>query len=279
MSDDTAISRFAYEVRPTRVLFAPGAVRELTFELDALGFRRALVVSSPGRLAKLPPLDELLGESLVGVLDVAVEHVPTGVVATALAEVRRRNPDVCVSVGGGSPIGLGKAIARETGLPLVAVPTTYSGSEMTSIWGVTDHNGKRTGRDPRVAPRAVVYDPDLTLSLSPEMSAASGMNAMAHAVEALYAARASPIASDDSSASRRSRAEYTADMSGNRAPNRSSLAPTSGFCPVRLIWSSITISAPWANPVFTPPAALVRIRVLTPSTPSTRTANVTVRAS
>jgi len=188
-----SISRFAYDLRPTRVLFAPGALYELSSELDALGVRRALVISTPGRAAELPAFSELLGEKLVDVFDGAVEHVPTGVVATALDAARRCNADVCVSVGGGSAIGLGKAIARETGLPLVAVPTTYSGSEMTSIWGVTDHSGKRTGRDPRVAPRAVVYDPDLTLGLSPAVSAASGMNAMAHAVEALYAANASPI--------------------------------------------------------------------------------------
>jgi maleylacetate reductase len=103
--------------------------------------------------------------------------------------------DGCVSVGGGSAIGLGKAIALEHGLPVIAVPTTYAGSEMTPIWGLTDRGAKRTGRDPRVLPASVLYDPDLTLTLPGGLSATSGMNAIAHAVEGLYAPDASPIIS------------------------------------------------------------------------------------
>ncbi|MES9893988.1 MAG: iron-containing alcohol dehydrogenase, partial [Candidatus Thiodiazotropha endolucinida] len=89
--------------------------------------------------------------------------------------------DACLAVGGGSTIGLGKAIALETGLPLIVVATTYSGSEMTPIWGLTENGVKKTGRDPRVLPRAVIYDPQLTIGLPVGISAASGMNAIAHA--------------------------------------------------------------------------------------------------
>jgi maleylacetate reductase len=189
-----AVTPFIYELRPTRVVFAPDAFAELPVELHRLNADRALVVSTPRRLASLPALSSLLGSRLAAVFDGAVEHVPIDVVARALEQRAAANADVCVAIGGGSSIGLGKAIARETGLPLVAVPTTYSGSEMTSIWGVTGANGKQTGRDPRVAPRVVLYDPLLTRDLPPIVSAASGMNAMAHAVEAMYAANASPVA-------------------------------------------------------------------------------------
>jgi maleylacetate reductase len=187
-------SRFTDDLRQSRVVFAFGALRDLSTELDALGAERALVITTRGRLASLPSLTELLGDRLVGVFVDAVEHVPVATVDAAREELARSGADVCVAIGGGSSIGLGKILARDTGVTLVAVPTTYSGSEMTSIWGITDENGKRTGRDPRVAPRVVVYDPELTLALSPDISAASGMNAMAHAVEALYATNASPMA-------------------------------------------------------------------------------------
>lgn len=98
---------------------------------------------------------------------------------------RARRADGCVAVGGGSTVGLGKAIALETGLPIVAVPTTYAGSEMTPVWGLTEDGRKRTGRDPRVLSRSVVYDPDLTADLPVTLSVTSGVNALAHAVEAL----------------------------------------------------------------------------------------------
>nr|ART89756.1 alcohol dehydrogenase [uncultured bacterium] len=98
-------------------------------------------------------------------------------------------------IGGGSAIGLGKAVALTSGLPLIVVPTTYAGSEMTSIYGITDGGVKRTGRDPRVLPRTVLYDPTLTMSLPSNLSASSGMNAIAHCVEALYAQDGNPVIS------------------------------------------------------------------------------------
>ena len=108
---------------------------------------------------------------------------------------REAHADCCVPVGGGSTIGFAKAIALATGLPIVAVPTTYSGSEMTTIWGISEGGAKKTGRDPKVLPKTVIYDPELTLDLPPAVSAASGMNAIAHCVEALYAHDGNPIVS------------------------------------------------------------------------------------
>ncbi|HEY9225590.1 MAG TPA: maleylacetate reductase [Gemmatimonadaceae bacterium] len=186
--------RFTYDLRASRVAFGPGALRDLGTELAVLGARRVFVVSTKSRLAEVPPMNELLGERFAGVFDEAVEHVPAATVVAAQSALHQADADFCLAIGGGSAIGLGKILARDAGKLLAAVPTTYSGSEMTAVWGMTDVHGKRTGRDPRVAPRIVIYDPDLTLSLSPALSGASGMNAMAHAVEAMYAANASPMA-------------------------------------------------------------------------------------
>jgi maleylacetate reductase len=188
--DEIAPPRFNRDLPGTRLLFAPGAVLELPSQLASLGLRRAFVVSTGGRAAALVPPQELLGDVLVEVYSAAQEHVPVAVAAKALKRFRANRADVCIAIGGGTAIGLGKAIAKETGAPLVAVPTTYSGSEMTSIWGQTDEIGKRTGRDPTVKPRLVIYDVTLTFALPADVSAASGMNAMAHAVEAMYAANA-----------------------------------------------------------------------------------------
>jgi alcohol dehydrogenase class IV len=121
------------------------------------------------------------------------QHVPVEVAQAAVAEALTADADVVVALGGGSATGLAKSIAKETGLPIVAVPTTYAGSEMTPIWGLTDEQGKTTGRDPLVLPRTVVYDPVLTVTLPPALTASSGMNALAHCVEALYAPDASPV--------------------------------------------------------------------------------------
>jgi maleylacetate reductase len=122
-------------------------------------------------------------------------HVPIEVANRARDVAAELSADGCVAVGGGSAIGLGKAVALAHGLPVIAVPTTYAGSEMTPVWGLTEGGQKRTGRDVRVLPRSVLYDPELTLSLPAGLSAASGINALAHAVEALYAPDASPVIS------------------------------------------------------------------------------------
>jgi maleylacetate reductase len=186
---------FAYQLRAVRVAFGSGASRDAGAELTRAGLGRALILTTPGRADQRRQLEASLGDLSVGWFDRAQVHVPAATVADAKQDVQRLQPDSLLALGGGSAIGLGKALAIATGLPLVAVPTTYSGSEMTDIWGITSQDSKRTGRDPAAAPRIVIYDPELTLALPPHVSAASGMNAIAHAVEALYAFDANPIAS------------------------------------------------------------------------------------
>jgi maleylacetate reductase len=136
-----------------------------------------------------------LGDLSAGVHAEARMHVPVEVARRARERAVELGADGCVAVGGGSAVGLGKAIALEHGLPVVAVPTTYAGSEMTPVWGLTEDGRKRTGRDRRVLPAAVVYDPELTVGLPVGVTVTSGFNAIAHAVEALYAPDASPIIS------------------------------------------------------------------------------------
>jgi maleylacetate reductase len=133
-----------------------------------------------------------LGDDLAWQIAEVVQHVPVEVAGRAIGAARDARVGVLVSIGGGSATGLAKAVAKDTGLPILAVPTTYAGSEMTPIWGQSDQGEKTTGRDWRVLPHIVVYDPSLTASLPRGLTAASGMNALAHAVESLYAPDSTP---------------------------------------------------------------------------------------
>lgn len=187
---------FAYEAQPMRVVLRPGAsVTATPDEAERLGLRRLLVVSGPRGARTARAVADALGGACAGLHTEARMYVPAEVADRAVEVARAVGADGCVAVGGGSAIGLGKVIALRTGLPLVAVPSTYSGSEMTPVWGLTEHGAKRTGRDPSVLPRSVVYDPELTLSLPVSLSVTSGINAVAHAAEALYAPDASPLVS------------------------------------------------------------------------------------
>lgn len=185
--------RFTELPRPTRVVFGAGRFAELGEEVARRGWRRVVAVTTPGRRALGERAAELLGERCAGVLADAVEHVPAEVADAGVARARELGADGCLALGGGSAIGLGKAIARDAAVPLVAVPTTYSGSEMTPVWGRTEDGVKTTGRDERVRPAVVVYDPDLTTSLPVAVSVTSAGNALAHAVEALWAPDATPV--------------------------------------------------------------------------------------
>jgi len=184
---------FVHESLPTRVLFGVGSLDQLPAEVDRLGCRRVLVLASSS--ARTEAVVRRLGSRAAGTYDQAVMHVPADTARAAREEARRLDADLSVAVGGGSTIGLAKAIALETGLPILAIPTTFAGSEMTPIWGLTEGGAKRTGRDAKVLPRTVIYDPVLTLSLPPKVAGPSGMNAVAHCVEALYAENANPIVS------------------------------------------------------------------------------------
>ena len=184
---------FTYTALPARVVFGVGTVAQLAAEVDKLGVKRALLLSTPGRAQSMQSIAALLGTRTAGLYAKAVMHTPVAVAQDARRVAQELNADCCVAVGGGSTIGLGKAIALTTGLPVIAVPTTYSGSEMTPIQGFTEGGIKRTQRDAKMLPKTVIYDPELTLGLPPATSAASGMNAIAHCVEALYARDANPI--------------------------------------------------------------------------------------
>ena len=186
---------FTYDALPARVVFGNGTIAGLPTELSRLDRQRALVLSTPEQRSTAEMLAGLLGNGSVGVFAGAAMHTPVNVTDAALHEIDRLRADAVVSLGGGSAIGLGKAIALRTDLPQIAVPTTYAGSEATPILGETDEGLKTTQRSLRVLPEVVIYDVDLTLTLPPGMTATSGLNAIAHAAEALYAADANPIAS------------------------------------------------------------------------------------
>jgi maleylacetate reductase len=186
---------FEYDALPMRVVLAPGALARVPDEVERAGIERVLVVSGPGHRDLAEDVARSLGGRAVGVLSDARMHVPSDVADVGRAQADRTRADGCVAVGGGSAIGLGKAIALGRDVRLLAVPTTYAGSEMTPVWGITEDGVKRTGRDRRVLPVAVVYDPDLTVSLPPDLTVTSALNAVAHAVEGLYAPDASPVVS------------------------------------------------------------------------------------
>ncbi|MDO9437259.1 maleylacetate reductase [Hydrogenophaga sp.] len=184
---------FVYQNLPSRVVFGAGSLAQLPQEMDALGAARALVLCTPGQRASAERVAALLGARAAGIFDRAVMHVPIETAREAREVASRLNADCAVAIGGGSTTGLGKAIALDSGLPIIAIPTTYAGSEMTPIYGITEAGLKKTGKDARVLPRTVIYDPELSMGLPVGMSITSGINAMAHAAEGLYATDANPI--------------------------------------------------------------------------------------
>ncbi|MCY3633195.1 MAG: maleylacetate reductase [bacterium] len=186
---------FTYDVLAGRVVFGMGSRHKLADELAALGSRRVLVVASREEDQLAAEVNAILGGLAVGRFDDVTQHVPIAQADAAIVMARDVEADTVVTIGGGSATGFGKIIARTLDVRLIAVPTTYAGSEMTDIWGLTDGDHKQTGKDPRVKPKVVVYDPELTLTLPAHIAGPSGMNAMAHAVEALYGPGANPVVS------------------------------------------------------------------------------------
>jgi maleylacetate reductase len=186
------LASFVHDIQPQRVVFAAGAVERVGDEAARLDLHRALVIATPGSGTRLGQrLAEILGARAAGLHAQAVLHVPKAVADAGVAAAR--GADGLVAAGGGAAIGLAKIIARDLALPILAVPTTYSGSEATAIWGLSEGERKFTGKDTRVLPRTIVYDPDLTLALPPGVSAASAMNAIAHCVEGLWVADTTPF--------------------------------------------------------------------------------------
>jgi maleylacetate reductase len=184
---------FTYSQQPGRVVFGAGALEHLQREIELLGAKRALVLATPEQKAQAEDVAKRLGDRCAGIFAEAVMHVPIEVARAARAEAKRLDADCAVAIGGGSTTGLGKAIALESALPILAIPTTYAGSEMTPIFGFTEGGLKKTGRDRAVLPKTVIYDPTLTLGLPIALSVTSGFNAIAHAAEGLYAQDANPI--------------------------------------------------------------------------------------
>ena len=184
--------RFVHDTLPQRVAFGSGeAAAHLEHEVAALGASRVMVIASK---REMDTADSLTGNLRVLLrYDDVVMHVPVEVAARAREAAAKHSVDAIVSVGGGSTTGLAKAIALTTGLPVIAVPTTYAGSEATAVWGLTEGNRKTTGTDPRVLPKVIVYDATLTLPLPVPISVASGLNALAHCVDAMWAPKADPV--------------------------------------------------------------------------------------
>jgi maleylacetate reductase len=184
---------FIHDAPTQRLVYAPGAIARVTEEAARLGMERALVVATPGSGARLGAhVKDLLGALAAGLHAHAVIHVPREIAAAGLQATKEADADGLIAVGGGSAIGLAKAIAHETALPILAVPTTYSGSEATTIFGLSEGERKVTARDAKVLPRTIIYDPDLTVGLPPAVTAASGMNAIAHCVEVLWVPERTP---------------------------------------------------------------------------------------
>jgi maleylacetate reductase len=189
------VRSFTYDAIPGRVVFGAGSRAALPAELDALGARRVLVIASGGEDDIACEVAERLEDRAVGRFRDVVQHVPVAGARAVRAATRDAGADTVLTIGGGSATGFGKAVALEQEVRFAAVPTTYAGSEMTQIWGLTGGDEKRTGVDLRVKPALVVYDPELTLTLPPRIAGPSGMNALAHCVEALYGPGASPVVS------------------------------------------------------------------------------------
>lgn len=181
--------RFDHDALPGRVLFGAGRVTELPAELERLGSCRPLLVVADS----LTETARRFAAGAAGVVRGASPHVPVEEAELGRRVAADSGADGLAALGGGSAIGLAKAIALTSGLPLLSVPTTYSGSEMTTIWGLSDGGRKTTGRDSAVLPRTVIYDPELTRSLPVSVAAPSGMNALAHAVESLWVEAATPL--------------------------------------------------------------------------------------
>ncbi|WP_130014800.1 maleylacetate reductase [Serinicoccus sediminis] len=184
--------RFDHTTLGQRVLFGTGAAAaNIATALRDLGVSRPLLVGGGHAAEVVDQVSEEFG--VVGHIDRVVQHVPAERAREAVALARDVGADSGVAIGGGSATGLAKIVARDTGLPVVAVPTTFSGSEATDIWGMTEDERKTTGTDLRVLPRVVVYDATLTQGLPADLAVHSGLNALAHAVDSLWAPRADPI--------------------------------------------------------------------------------------
>jgi maleylacetate reductase len=184
---------FVHTFLPGRVVLGAGTLDQVADEVNLLSVRRVLLIATNSARDAADVVETDLKDRFAGRIDGVKQHVPTEVAEAARSKAREVDADGLVAIGGGSAVGLTKAVALTTGLPIVAVPTTYAGSEMTPVWGETSADGKTTGSNPDVLPKVVVYDPVLSLHLPKKVTAASVANALAHCVEAVWTPKADPI--------------------------------------------------------------------------------------
>lgn len=189
------MQQFVYTGNSARVVFGSGTTQALPEEMARLGMRKALILTTPPQEDQGRALHDMIGSQSAGVYPHAAMHTPVFVTEKALEVFKASGADGVVAIGGGSTTGLSKAIALRTDVPQIILPTSYAGSEMTPIIGQTENGRKTTQRTLQVLPETVIYDVDHTMSLPVTMTVTSGMNAIAHAVEALYSEGANPILS------------------------------------------------------------------------------------
>jgi maleylacetate reductase len=192
-SPTLALFSFTRDTLPGRIVFHEGALNDVRDELQRLGAQRVMLIVAEYDHHLAQQAQRAVADRLHMVWDEIRQHVPRELAERASTAATAKDIDALVTVGGGSTIGLGKAVAVNTGLPLVCVPTTYSGSEMTPIYGLTSDNDKKTARDARALPKVVIYDPRLLVTLPPDAVGPSAMNALAHCAEALWAPGPDPI--------------------------------------------------------------------------------------
>jgi alcohol dehydrogenase class IV len=187
------MSNFTYNSDPVRIVFGAGAIAALRAEADWHKISRLLVLCSPSRADWVRKLIAPVADRCLGFCATAGQTMPRDAFDRILGEIKRVNADGFIVIGGGSPIGLAKAAAATTRLPYIAVVTTYSGSEMAPRWYIGVAEDRVNGESVAALPATAIYDPELTLDLPPAVSAASGMNAMAHTVESLYGIDTNPV--------------------------------------------------------------------------------------
>ncbi|GFG54192.1 maleylacetate reductase [Mycolicibacterium agri] len=182
-----------HNATPPRIVFGPGRSAGLGDEVERLGARRAMIVTTPGRASMGDRFAAAISDRCVGLLPEAISQVPVELVRRGVQKAAGRGADCLVAIGGGAATGLCKGIAYESGLPIIAIPTTYSGSEMTGFCGMTSEGVKRMHESLAMCPRTVIYDAELSVELPPSTSASSAMNALAHCIDAIYLPSLSPL--------------------------------------------------------------------------------------
>lgn len=210
---------FNYTLHAQEIIFAAGSLARLREAVDRFGWQRLMLCTSPSLRANghVATVEAALGARLAATYERTQSHVLDFQLAEAVEIAGAATIDAVIGLGGGSPIGLAKAVSaaleeQRTGhparaafptdqplIPVIAVPTTYAGSEMTPVYGVTHHTEgatrKITVRDAKIAPKLVIYDPALTLNLPPSLTAGTGINALAHCIEAVYSISRNPLSS------------------------------------------------------------------------------------